>query len=596
MKHITLLIALFLFQYFNGCAEDSEFTTTQIEGIVSQADKSPLAGATVELTIGANTYLAETDENGFYTFTDIQPGLGLISLKKLENIVHEERIAVFEGKSQQYHFTINPQAEDPYLHLTNNALEVSNQKQSVALQIESNVSYTIVCDLEWVTLEDKVYQSFEPISIHIEENETLEERTAQLAITTQNGETRLATIKQQAGPVLKLSHSENLTDISAFIHKGAIFHFTQPVRFIRLESPQVSTEEITITEANQGNTLQINNFPLLLFQKIEYKLTVEDLSGNLLSVDFCQKLYQGELISKSGSDFLLNSNNTRGWLTGNSGQIISLPEMRTFKQIKNAGNYDHWAYNSHSETVNALVKTPEGNYTIDIYKGDTGELIETSILQLPEKNHLSQITYASNGLGLLTCTNRIFAITPDHQIRPFDEYKINSNSANKQQSIPYIESSFNGKGFILHGYNPVNEVTWIDANTLEMKKVVDAPNDQLCAVGKQTSTIAVGNGKEVRLIDFQQGSEKKFDSPGNFYEIVLIENEQETEYLFLLSDHCIYIIKCADGSSKKIEIPYPNLHCTSMQSIGKYIILSRYEQNENIYYNYLFPTSLFREG
>lgn len=593
MKHITLFLALFLFQYFNGCTKENEFTATQIEGTINQADNSPLTGVTVELTIGANTYLAETDENGFYSFTNIEPGLGFISFKKLENIVYEERIAAYEGKSQEHHFTINQQAEDAFIRLINNSLEISNQEQSVTLQLESNISYTISCNSNWITWEDKVYQSFEPLSVRIADNETFEERTAEITITTQNRETRLVTIKQNTGPPLKLLDSENLADATAFFHKGVIFHFSQPVQFIRIENThRTAIDELKVTEINEGKSIHVSNFPFLLFEKADYKLTVEDRNGNELTIDFCQKLYQGELISKSRGEFLLTSNNTCGWMTGNPGYIVSLPEMRTIKQLTDVSNYDHWSYNIQNETVNAVTKTADGSYKIDIYKANTGQLIETSIFQLPENNHLSQITYAGNGVGLFTTNNQIFTINTELKFPPFIGYKTEPNSGSKSLA-PYVESCFNGEGFILHGSNPVNHVTWVDASTLEAKKIVDAPNDLLCVAGKQSPFIALGNGNEVRLIHIHELSEKKFHSPGSFYEMVLIENKQEVSNLLLFSDHCIYVINCLNGSSRKIEVPYPNFHCTSMQTIGKYLILSRYDQNDGRYYNYLYNTSLF---
>lgn len=595
MKHITLLITLFLFQYFRGCAPEDEYTTTQIEGTIVQIDEQPLTGITVELTIGENRFTAETDENGFYILEDIQPGLGFITFSDGTQTVYQERIAVYEGKTQKVHYKLTTPLQEAFLQLDSKEVSLNNRQQTVALPIKSNQPYTLAHSAEWIHSEKRLPGSSGITTVTVEANETTAERTAELFIRTDNNETYILTLKQQAGPVLKLLNSENPADPSAFIRQGVSFHFSRPVSFVKLESPHTETNTIQVTDSNNKQTLCLSNFPMLLFQKCNYKLTVSDSDGTELSVDFSQKLYSGEFISKYGEELLFTSNPACGWSIGTSAQIISLPEMRTISTIKSEPSYDCWSYHSSDETMRAFRKDPDSKeYMMDIYETATGKLLQTSPFAFSTKHRLLQVAFANNGWGVGISDQNIFTINPkNNHPESLTGYKPYRKSFAQTLTTTSVKSCMNGTGFILHGHNPVNQILYIDAETQELRKIADAPHSQLCVVAREAPFVAVSNGKEIQCIHLHQPLKKNFQAPVDFYEMMLIESGKEVTHIVLFANQSLYILNCSDESFRKIDIPYHNIHCTSVPHSSNYLSINRYNQSENRYYNYLFPTSLF---
>ncbi len=228
---IILFLPLFLLW---GCGtEDFVSIVGQIEGVVVNAEtKEPIMGCEI---ISVSNGTKFTDENGRFTFSDVEPGKVELTYKAVgfETITREFNVTA--GKTVSANTSLKPVAIVNTLSPNKTVLDFGNRTavQNLILKnpTTSSISYHITTDAEWITTEPKqgtVLAGMEStIAVSVDRNEISDgsyEKTLYVETATARLEILIQVIKgtEVRPSVNTISVTQSADNPSTILAEGAV--------------------------------------------------------------------------------------------------------------------------------------------------------------------------------------------------------------------------------------------------------------------------------------------------------------------------------------------------------------------------------------
>ncbi|MBC8593198.1 hypothetical protein H8744_08020 [Oscillospiraceae bacterium N12] len=599
MKNKILLASvfnLFLILFIvHGCSLEEASFTCEIKGTVYKTDGLPLEGAKLELRLADSKLETQTESDGSFIFKNVEPGLGVLISKKEEYISQKTNLFLKGKHTEHYDITLYSIAEQSFLKLNEGERIIENQDTIINISVESNVDYYLSANTDWITIPSNSFSGSNIVTLKIKENDTYLERTAEIIFKGEYDVNSKFIVTQKAGPALKLVYSENTDNPVLAQKEGVFFHFNRSVKIVKLTSTSQPSSELTVNLLNQGETVHIIGIKVPPFKESSFKLVVQATDCTQRSIPLDLKGYIARTTSIDCPTYMLFTDNTHCLAYSSSTwQIIDLPQMTPIITIPNSYLYSMPSYNTNNKMIYAIRMKGYTNYYADLYHAISGNFVEEVPLNFNSSNGLRAMIFGDNGIGLCLTNNRIYSINShqNHQIELIPGYDITKNPHQIESLlVSNVETCDNGNGFILYGNNPINMVAYVDAATLEIKKVCNATSENYCGVSPRTPFVAISNPNSLQLINIISGTKTNFKTPSTDYNTIkLLDNGTEVTHILFIAYEKIYILQCSNNQTQEIDMRGGVWMSSSLDSQNAIFM---FEVGQNCEY-YLIDTNLLK--
>ncbi len=569
-----LCLFTILLSTITACSLDETGANCNVTGKVTGLNGSPLEGVTVILKVPNSSQESRTDALGQFHFDNLPPGFGVLEFSKDEYFTVTQGLTFQNGNTlsvEQILRTIVIEPEEAYLNISTTTPIVHNNDTKVYIGVSSNVPYSLTCDADWVKLPQGSTLQTGSIPLDIELNEGNTERTAIIIATGLYGLRKEVTITQQAGPILRITAIENLSDKAKAIKEGLFIHYSRTVEIAGFTSKgTIANPQVTLSA--DGLKVHVDRLSPHPLQEATFTIKVKADNGMELSETITLTPYEAFMPYENGYniyDMQLTDQDEYCWITAYSApwQITKLPDLQTNIFVPDYHVYDRFAYNPYNNYVYAPRRRPTGTVSLDVLQPSNGAWIKE--IPLPAiTESVYGLTFADNGIGIIQAESQT--------------YSINTAQKDKLEVLPYhlsyqytIKPGNNGKGFIVSGENTELSVFYVDASTLVRRQIT--PNEEFirCLPAYRTPQVALTTQdySKVKLIDYQAQSERVYSMPGLYAQAFPIENEQGISYIMFASDEQVSFMRCSDGSIKDLSLSNePSSIRITQSATDKYLV------------------------
>jgi len=447
----TLII---LIVSFTSCVISNYDDPCSISGKVTDSAGKGISNVIISSTSGTSKDSITSSLDGKFTLNVLKGGPINLFFSKAGYTGKSSNLVILGGEKKVLDIKLNTLTEDAYFNVELNKKIVLNTGEIFSVYISTNLSYDYESKAPWITCT----KSSLGFTIKCDSNEINEERNACIILRAEYNHTDTITIKQYAGPILRVLDYLGKNS-SSFPQTKPFVSFSREISVLSATGSNVN---LPFELSEDKKTVSFSNIKLNAFSSMPVHLTVKASDGVQLSFDFNLKLYVNSqsIPPNNGQQYFFTNDNQYVWVYSVNGFVFTLrrfscvdfKEKASIKLTESSNIF----YNSYNNSL--YIVTPryfEDRYVSDvsIYNAETSEF-ESQFTIDNNGNTITSMAFSNSGYGLMIVGYKLYYIDSSNN----HQWGLFSNSLNLYDPhqtnylIPrYIEMCNNNKTFVLYG-------------------------------------------------------------------------------------------------------------------------------------------------